>query len=306
MIMSEIPDKIGTFDWIIDYSNLSPYFDEQYTGLSNKCRDKQTVLVIGCGTSLLSSCMLHEGKYPTIISLDNDLGCIQHMKCLHDEEHDRLKWLHYDLIERTGEDADYFRHVNKYFDLIVDKGTLDAILVEGSVYVMLADINRYLKVNGIYMICSIHPKELLSAVLTLPELHFNVTFYDTDDCSGSIAICKKVNDDEVDEEKLMTDEKHCLDHYFKVQTPLLTAEESDAIRLKYEALQRQQGIDGNDDGCNESLSLLQVYTLLFDNDKYSLLGYTYELFIEDLLDFPRAVDAKLSLNEAVAFVQLKQ
>jgi hypothetical protein len=57
--------------------------------------------------------------------------------------------------------------MNSSFDLIVDKGTLDAVLVEGSVYQMLAIVYNLLTIGGVYLICSLHEQEMISSLLGL-------------------------------------------------------------------------------------------------------------------------------------------
>jgi len=42
-------EKIGTFDWIIDYDDISEYFDAKYINI-DKSIESQQLLVIGCGT----------------------------------------------------------------------------------------------------------------------------------------------------------------------------------------------------------------------------------------------------------------
>ena len=41
-------EKIGNFDWIIDYDDVAEYFDAKYVNI-DKPIDSQQLLVIGCG-----------------------------------------------------------------------------------------------------------------------------------------------------------------------------------------------------------------------------------------------------------------
>jgi ribosomal protein L11 methylase PrmA len=81
--------------------------------------------VSGCGTSVLSIQLADLG-FGEIVSVDNDSECIKHMELLYGNDC-RLKWITYDMVDPASTtNADL-----GMFNLIVDKGTLDAILVEG-------------------------------------------------------------------------------------------------------------------------------------------------------------------------------
>lgn len=69
--------------------------------------------------------------------------------------------------------------MNGNFDLIVDKGTLDAVLVEGSVFQMLEIVYNLLNVGGVYLICSLHEKEMISSLLGIEELGFKISTFET-------------------------------------------------------------------------------------------------------------------------------
>lgn len=147
--------KHGTFDWIVSYMELKQFFHPSITGLSQDISSQQ-ILVCGCGTSKLSSDMVEKGGYQFVHSFDNDLDCVEHMQQRHSNDK-RLNWHHYDIVERCGRDTDFFAETTK-FDVVVDKGTLDAILVEGSVSPMLTEVHRLMKRDGVYIICSIHTR----------------------------------------------------------------------------------------------------------------------------------------------------
>lgn len=55
----------------------------------------------------------------------------------------------------------------------------------------------------------------------------------------------------------------------------------------------------------EYLSLQQAYSVLFTAN-LSSLGYTWELFMEDIQDFPLLRDGKMNADEAIEFIRTKQ
>jgi hypothetical protein len=76
-----------------------------------------------------------------VLSIDYDPGCIEHMRAEH-RDNKNLEWLVYDIVTQSFEgggssasssesDAAQLILADKQFDVIVDKGALDAIIVEG-------------------------------------------------------------------------------------------------------------------------------------------------------------------------------
>ena len=124
-------NKIGNFDWITEFNEIEEYLQNKFTGLDKIEKCNVRVLVIGCGTSKLSA-QLADAGFGEVVSIDNDSECISHMKKMHRDD-ERLKWFTYDIVEPESLQTD--EHTTNIilgkFDLVVDKGTLDAILVEG-------------------------------------------------------------------------------------------------------------------------------------------------------------------------------
>lgn len=128
--------KVGNFDWITDFDDIESFLESRFTGLDHSKKDEIRVLVSGCGTSILSIQLADLG-FGEIVSVDNDSECINHMKLLHGND-SRLKWITYDMVDPASTST-----VNLgMFNLIVDKGTLDAILVEGTYFYILFCIGR--------------------------------------------------------------------------------------------------------------------------------------------------------------------
>lgn len=123
--------KVGTFDWITEFDDINGFLEPTFTGLGHISKSEVRVLVAGCGTSLLSI-QLADSGFGEIVSVDNDSECISHMKNLHCNDQ-RLQWFTYDMVDpSTTPILDELSNNDLgLFDMIVDKGTLDAILVEG-------------------------------------------------------------------------------------------------------------------------------------------------------------------------------
>ena len=123
--------KVGTFEWITEFDDIHSFLEPCFTGLGHIPKSELRVLVAGCGTSLLSI-QLADAGFGKIVSVDNDCECISHMKSLHHNDQ-RLQWFTYDMVDPASTPFvdELMSNDLGLFDMIVDKGTLDAILVEG-------------------------------------------------------------------------------------------------------------------------------------------------------------------------------
>jgi len=127
----------------MDYNDFKDDLDNELSKIYGpNFAETKRVLVVGCGTSTLSASMLQSG-YQSIVSIDNDEECIRHLSDQYHADH-RLSWIVYDVVEP-------FRYEHNpeltdgSFDIVIDKGTLDAVLVEGSCATMLLEVYRLLK-----------------------------------------------------------------------------------------------------------------------------------------------------------------
>ena len=137
-------EKIGLFEWILDFEDFRYVLESE-----NRRRginiELASALVLGCGTSTLSLSIADMG-YSAVVSIDNDEGCVKYMSTRPFPQKN-LYWLKYDLAEpHRYQAASYL--IDDRFSLIIDKGTLDAILVEGSVSTTLSEIHRMLHFEG--------------------------------------------------------------------------------------------------------------------------------------------------------------
>ena len=322
---ADVP-KVGTFDWIFEFSRIQGFFASAYTGIADPSRSR--VLVAGCGTSKLSAQLVADVGYGEVVSVDNDAGCIAHMAEVHRAD-PRLRWCVHDLVE-PHTTVVTFPERDASFDLVVDKGTLDAVLVEGAVHSMLAEVHRLLRVGGVYLVFSINSDRLLHPLLSMDALGFDVACHDVVDpapgaAAGSrdrkggagaahaeglvvstVAVCRKCRTD-VDLVRLADEEARVLDVYFKEEQPLLTAEEEERVRDYYAAM--ATGAHGiMDTGRGPSLDLPTAYRGMFDVAMGGCdeLGYSYELFLEDVERFTLQEPDRMTADEAVEFLRTMQ
>lgn len=338
--------KVGNFDWIADWPGLRRFLDDWIAAgkgdetTSSHSAGPLRALVIGCGTSPLSSNLGDLGVFGTIVSVDNDAECIRHMK-QQNAGNALLQWYIYDMVERAAPNdagSDAFAAEYQSFDLIVDKGTFDAILVGGVAYPMLCEVHRLLKADGCYMLCSIHPEGLLRHLFSSPCLGMDIVKMDVIGGSseaeggsamslesslfdalvaphaapmgstmgstmGTMLLCKKTAFcAEVDEQALALHERDVMDQYYQQEKPLLTQEYMDRTRAAFELELRQ--LQRKVAWGSEGLPFDAAHRVLFLENE--ALGYTMEMFLGDLDSFPLAAEGQLSLQEMLNFVQEMQ
>lgn len=98
----------SNFDWYADWDQLSKYFIPILNQDSN-------ILMVGCGNSKMSNQMFLS-NYKKIINIDISDVVIQKMK----NQYPEIDWQEMDATKMTFED--------NFFDCVIDKGTLDAIM----------------------------------------------------------------------------------------------------------------------------------------------------------------------------------
>jgi ubiquinone/menaquinone biosynthesis C-methylase UbiE len=98
----------SNFDWYADWEQLSQYFIPILNQDSN-------ILMVGCGNSKMSN-QMYLSNYKKIINIDISEIVIQKMK----KQYPEMDWQEMDATKMNFED--------NYFDCVVDKGTLDAIM----------------------------------------------------------------------------------------------------------------------------------------------------------------------------------
>ena len=230
-------------------------------------------------------------EFGQIVSIDNDSGCIGLMRDRH-KDIPALRWVHCDLVTNEGINENKEVLADDSFDLVIDKGTFDAVLVEGSVSPMLAEVYRMLKPGGAYVICSLNSEDFLQRLLAPRLIGWKTTFYICDE-KTRIVVCKKKLTTEINWSLVAEEEKKTVNEYFTKEKPLVTETVEEAIRSKFP----------------HPLDLKSAHQALFKSKIFShedMLGYDYSLFLEDLMSFPLVSPDKMSADEAVAFLKAMQ
>ena len=136
-------DKFTTFDWLENYPTLKEIIDSL-----NISKESGKILNLGCGNSEFSENMYDDG-YTNIKNIDISQSVINQMS---ERCKNRTK-MTYEVM-----DVRDIKYDNNYFDLAIDKSTIDALLCGDDAFInvakMIKEVQRVLKVGGYYMIIS--------------------------------------------------------------------------------------------------------------------------------------------------------
>lgn len=181
------------------------------------------------------------------------------------------------------------------FDLVIDKGTLDAILVEGSCAAMLANIHRLLACDGVYSLFSIHNRSVLQSLMAISDLQFDCRLLkeigQPNFKQATACICMKKGSTPPMEAliNIQREEKRILDEYFKGEEPFLSSEMSEQLRNRYESF----GVS--------SVPLAVIHEWIGECSS-PLLGYSFDLFLEDVKSFSLKERDRMNYEEVVKFL----
>ncbi|KAG6613770.1 methyltransferase-like protein 13 isoform x1 [Phytophthora cinnamomi] len=139
------------FEWYGDFASLRPGLqallglpDDAPPSLLRRLKAKVRVLVVGCGNSALSAELAADG-FCDLLSVDFSARVIDEMR----RKHPALRWQEMDMTDMRALGA-------ASFDLVVDKGALDALMAEDTPEVredatrMLREVRRVLAPGGRY------------------------------------------------------------------------------------------------------------------------------------------------------------
>ena len=132
-----------TFDWLENYATL-----KEIIASLNIPKETGQILNLGCGNSEFSENMYFDG-YKNIKNIDISHNVIKSMS----ERNKDKEGMTYEVM-----DVRDIKYENNYFDLAVDKSTIDALLCGEDAFInvakMIKEVQRVLKVGGYYMIVS--------------------------------------------------------------------------------------------------------------------------------------------------------
>ncbi|OWR41490.1 CGI-01 protein [Danaus plexippus plexippus] len=142
------------FEWYGEYLELCAH-------LHKYIKQTDKVLIPGCGNSSLSS-DLYDVGYKNIINIDVSEVVIKQMKAKNAHRTD-MSFLHMDALNTTFN--------NDEFNVVLDKGTLDALMPDDSTETLLridsyfSEIKRLLKLGGRFICISLLQGHILSKLI---------------------------------------------------------------------------------------------------------------------------------------------
>ena len=153
----------STFDWLENYSSL-----KNIIASLNIPKQTGSILNLGCGNSEISENMYDDG-YHHIKNIDISHNVINLMK----ERSKNRPEMTYEVM-----DALDLKFENNFFDLVIDKSTIDALLCGDNAFInvakMIKEVQRVLKVGGYYMIVSYGTPEYRLIHLKRKFEHFKI------------------------------------------------------------------------------------------------------------------------------------
>ncbi|KJE92855.1 endothelin converting enzyme 2 [Capsaspora owczarzaki ATCC 30864] len=103
-----------TYDWFKSYESFR-------IQLLPELKPSDRILIVGCGNSTLSE-LLYKDGFENITNIDFSQIVIDNMRERCNPECPRMKWVVMDMLAMTFENAE--------FDVVIEKGTIDALLVD--------------------------------------------------------------------------------------------------------------------------------------------------------------------------------
>ncbi|XP_010892908.1 EEF1A lysine methyltransferase 4 [Esox lucius] len=162
-----------SFEWFGDFSKFQHLLEQHV-------KKEDDILILGCGNSSMSSDMYDAG-YLSITNIDYSSVCIDTMSARHLAKCPGMTWHQMDARKLSFPDASY--------DVVLEKGTLDAMLVEEKdpwnvsqdtaclIDQVLKEICRVLKPGGRFL------------SVTFAQPHFRKRLYARHDYGWSVRTC---------------------------------------------------------------------------------------------------------------------
>ena len=152
-------DDIRPFEWLTNASSLKPLL-EGIVVLSETKR----ALHVGCGSSTVGEFLIKEINYDQVVNVDMDGPTLRQMENRWQQQSpndERLVFCEVDLVN------DQIPYPSGYFDVVIDKSTLDCTLCSDEATAgLLYEVYRCLnQEHGAYVVISFHHVDLLFPLL---------------------------------------------------------------------------------------------------------------------------------------------
>jgi len=200
-------ENISTFEWLTNFQSLShllnpdflfPMNDGEGEGRHANQQDNFRVLHVGCGSSTLGEMLTRRfKKYNLIINTDNDDKVLSSMKQRWEKLTNQwelngeriiskciwsyLDFKQLDILSSADQidDHEVFKIEPKYFDLVMDKSTLDcALCSDDATSGLLYNVYHSLAQSGVYFVVSFHHVDLVMPILkNCPGIDWDVQHF---------------------------------------------------------------------------------------------------------------------------------
>lgn len=114
------------FDWLEDYHSLKPLVKDLVSDPDSK------ILILGCGNANFSEDLYDDG-YPHIYNIDISSVVIEQMT----ERNKHRTHMKYEVMDVCD-----IKYPDAYFDIAIDKSTIDALLCGDNAYIKVAEMMR--------------------------------------------------------------------------------------------------------------------------------------------------------------------
>lgn len=146
------------FDWLEDYASLRPLLSDIIPSYEAK------ILILGCGNANFSEDLYDDG-YKNVYNIDISSVVINQMI---ERNKDRVGMM-YEVMDVCD-----MKYENEFFDVAIDKSTIDALLCGDRAYLkvaqMMKEVQRVLKTGGVYIAISYGKPENRTAHFQRPHL----------------------------------------------------------------------------------------------------------------------------------------
>ncbi|OEU07544.1 hypothetical protein FRACYDRAFT_197568 [Fragilariopsis cylindrus CCMP1102] len=184
--------SISPFEWLTSPESLGGLIQDHVLSLkssSSSSSSSCTALHIGCGSSTVGEYLVQQLNFSKVVNADRDREILEYMQQRCNDK--RMEFYCYDYYKEKLPNQ-----YTEYFDLVIDKGTLDCTLCSDSTAVasFLIEVYRSLKklaieskssdddndnngVGGVYLVISYHELDLMLPMLRdMPGAEWTVDY----------------------------------------------------------------------------------------------------------------------------------
>ena len=279
--------SIRPFEWLTSPLSLKSLITQHVSSsdVGSSSPPTRKALHVGSGSSTVGEYLVEELNFGMVVDVDRDENALAKMK---NRWSSRCQETNVDpcrletcILDFT---KDPFPYPDNFFDLVLDKSTLDCTLCsDNATASLLVEVFRSLAIGGVYMLVSFHELELLLPLLTeLPGVAWDVThttlqrqvetIIDSRKASSTpthsksplnVLIARKSTASVLDYDTVCQHVHRVNDSWFQKHQPLLT-------RTRTQELQKSFA---------NPLRLPEAYQFMFTDAEREHL--TYEHFLED-------------------------